>query len=50
MAAISVALALMCVATTAAWKHEHDVANCFQDAADQDRVPQDRECERPNPR
>ncbi|HEY3949606.1 hypothetical protein [Phenylobacterium sp.] len=44
LAAISVVLALMCAALAVAWKREHDRVGCFQDAAEQERVPQDREC------
>jgi hypothetical protein len=41
----------MCAALAAAWTHEHlaalherEAADCFRSAAEQSRVPQDREC------
>jgi hypothetical protein len=41
----------MCVGLSLAWTHEHalaltyrSVADCFRSVAEEDRVPQDREC------
>ena len=51
LSAISVALAGMCAALAAAWAHEHAQglsyrreADCLRSVAEEDRVPQDREC------
>jgi len=44
LAAISVTLALMCAALAVAWARAHDTAECYRAAAEESRVPQDREC------
>jgi hypothetical protein len=48
-----VLLALMCVAVAAAWVREHraamaerSIADCFRGIAEENRVPQDRDCVR----
>jgi hypothetical protein len=34
----------MCAGLAVAWVREHEAAECYRWAAEQDRVPQDREC------
>jgi hypothetical protein len=34
----------MCAALAVAWMREHRAAECYRSAAEEDRVPQDREC------
>jgi hypothetical protein len=34
----------MCAALAAAWTREHGAAECYRSAAEDDRVPQEREC------
>jgi hypothetical protein len=48
---ISAALALMCAGLALAWSHEYalaltyrGIADCFRSIAEEDRVPQDKEC------
>lgn len=51
LAAISVLLAVMCAGITVAWVQAHDrviqqrqIIECYRSVAEEDRVPQDREC------
>jgi hypothetical protein len=51
LAALCGGLAVMCAVLAFAWTRAHDTArrnqsiiDCYRDAADQSRVPQDREC------
>jgi len=37
----------MCALLAFAWTREHRTVACFQTAAEQSRVPQDRECDAP---
>jgi hypothetical protein len=54
LAALCVGLAVMCLVLAFAWTRADDAArrnqtiiDCYRDAADQGRVPQDRECAAP---